>query len=543
MSQRSVHRTTQISFVQTRGDSPPLEASDESAVAVSSGMTSPLTPTRMTRLQEKYQLQQLNDRLAQYIDRMRTLETENQRLGLCIRNSEEVVTRERNNMRGAYERELAETRRLCDELSHEKARLQIECGKQTSTACFNDCVFCSIGQLDQELKDHKKLQKHLEKEVQDLSDRLNGVDQQKRSSEQEYVRVKSELQDLRVQYQKLEKDLEDETLNRLDNENRVTSLREELAFSKQLYDKELEETRRKRQIEITEMNQELQDEYKQKLQEALANMREQLETQIRMSRKEVEDMYENKVNENLASDFADLEKKYNDLLERNSLLRDEMYGRLRSKDMEVKLLFISFSFCRLKLTPTSLTGGELVSAKGTRKRRIFQERESEVFATYLALLFLANADFSVITLCNFQTHADFKGEVHILDHDLDGMFVKLVNNSGQDVPIGGWTLKRKAGGAEVSYKFHAKLVLKSDKTVTVWSCNSGVTPNPPGDLVMRNQQWPVGPRIRTTLFNASEEEVAWRESEKASRSERTSYRSSDPLDYGVEDGEQRCSLM
>ncbi|KHJ44926.1 hypothetical protein D918_04737 [Trichuris suis] len=133
MSQRSVHRTTQISFVQTRGSSPALEASDESAVAVSSGTTSPLTPTRMTRLQEKHQLQQLNDRLAQYIDRMRTLETENQRLGLCIRNSEEVVTRERNNMRGAYEKELAEARRLCDELSHEKARLQIECGKQVVT--------------------------------------------------------------------------------------------------------------------------------------------------------------------------------------------------------------------------------------------------------------------------------------------------------------------------------------------------------------------------------------------------------------------------
>ncbi|CDW53061.1 hypothetical protein TTRE_0000132401 [Trichuris trichiura] len=77
-----------------------------------------------------------------------------------------------------------------------------------------------------------------------------------------------------------------------------------------------------------------------------------------------------------------------------------------------------------------------------------------------------------------------------------------------------------------------RLVLKSDKTVTVWSCNSEVTPNPPTDLVTRNQQWPVGPRIRTTLFNASEEELAWRESENVSRSERTSYRSSDPLDYG-----------
>uniref|UniRef100_A0A5S6Q993 LTD domain-containing protein n=1 Tax=Trichuris muris TaxID=70415 RepID=A0A5S6Q993_TRIMR len=516
---------------------------------------------------------------------MRTLETENQRLGLCIRNSEEVVTRERNNMRGAYEKELAEARRLCDELSHEKSRLQLDCGKHLVTI---DELQKRVGQLEQELNNHKKLQKHFEGQVRDLTAKINVLDQQKRSSDQDYVRVKSELSDLRDQYQKLEKDLEEETLNRLDNENRVTSLREELAFSKQLYDKELDETRRKRQIEITEMNQELQDEYKQKLQEALVSMREQLDTQIRISRKEIEDMYETKLQalrdmadsnretasaaqedmlklrsqvgfletqrSKLSSDFADLEKKYNDLLERNSLLTEEMYSRLNSKDMEIKRLrdeaesmmkeykdlmdtkimltmeidayrrLLEGEEARLKLSPSPPTGGEVVSARGTKRRRIFQERESEIYATYV-------------------TNSGFTGEIYIVDHDLDGMFVKVVNNSTQDVPIGGWTLKRKAGGAEVSYKFHSKLLLKPEMTVTVWSCNSGAAPNPPGDLVMRNQQWPVGQRIRTTLLNVNDEEVAWRESEKSSRSERTSYRSSDPLDYGVEDDEQRCLIM
>jgi len=48
-------------------------------------------------------------------------------------------------------------------------------------------------------------------------------------------------------------------------------------------------------VELTEINQELEDEYKAKLQEALKEMRDQLDATIRINRKEIEDMYENKV--------------------------------------------------------------------------------------------------------------------------------------------------------------------------------------------------------------------------------------------------------
>lgn len=60
---------------------------------------------------------------------VRTLETENQRLSLQIRNTEEVVTRERNSVRSAFETELADARRLLDETAKEKARVQIEAAK------------------------------------------------------------------------------------------------------------------------------------------------------------------------------------------------------------------------------------------------------------------------------------------------------------------------------------------------------------------------------------------------------------------------------
>lgn len=58
------------------------------------GPTTPLSPTRLSRLQEKEELRELNDRLAHYIDRVRALELENDRLLLKISEKEEVTTRE-----------------------------------------------------------------------------------------------------------------------------------------------------------------------------------------------------------------------------------------------------------------------------------------------------------------------------------------------------------------------------------------------------------------------------------------------------------------
>lgn len=64
------------------------------------GPATPLSPTRLSRLQEKEELRELNDRLAHYIDRVRALELENDRLLLKISEKEEVTTREVRGSRG-----------------------------------------------------------------------------------------------------------------------------------------------------------------------------------------------------------------------------------------------------------------------------------------------------------------------------------------------------------------------------------------------------------------------------------------------------------
>ncbi len=93
------------------------------------GSGTPLSPTRITRLQEKQQLRDLNDRLAVYIDKVRSLESENSVLQLQISEKEEVRSREVTGLKALYEAELADARRCLDDSSKERAWLEIELGK------------------------------------------------------------------------------------------------------------------------------------------------------------------------------------------------------------------------------------------------------------------------------------------------------------------------------------------------------------------------------------------------------------------------------
>ena len=94
----------------------------------------PPSPTMISRLQEKNDLITLNDRLANYIDRVRYLESENNRLSVQVRSTEETVSREVTNIKSLYETELADARKLLDETSKDRARLQIEVGKYKGEA-------------------------------------------------------------------------------------------------------------------------------------------------------------------------------------------------------------------------------------------------------------------------------------------------------------------------------------------------------------------------------------------------------------------------
>ncbi|XP_005189553.1 lamin-C isoform X1 [Musca domestica] len=256
------------------------------------GAGSPTSPTRTSRLQEKEELQHLNDRLACYIDRMRHLENENNRLTQELQLAQDTVTREVSNIKALYEKELSAARKLLDEVSKEKAKLEIDIKrlweenddlKQKLEKKTKDCALAENsarvfesrfnevnGKYNQALADRKK--------AEDLAKDLQA----------ENARLLKQLDDLRKQ-------LEAETLARVDLENQNQSLREELSFKDQVHVRELTETRSRRQIEISELDGRLSKEYEAKLQQSLQELRDQYESQMRANREEIELLYDNEI--------------------------------------------------------------------------------------------------------------------------------------------------------------------------------------------------------------------------------------------------------
>lgn len=100
-----------------------------SFIRAADATVSSLSPTTLSRLQEKEELQQLNDRLAVYIDRVRALEAEKSALQQLLAEQEAGSDRELETLRLRYEKELGDARRALGDIAVERATLQVELNK------------------------------------------------------------------------------------------------------------------------------------------------------------------------------------------------------------------------------------------------------------------------------------------------------------------------------------------------------------------------------------------------------------------------------
>lgn len=90
------------------------------------------SPTKISRMQERDELGHLNNRLSVYIERVKNLEAENASLSAEIETTKVRTENEVNNMKNMFENELSDARKMLDETSMEKARIQLESGRNAS---------------------------------------------------------------------------------------------------------------------------------------------------------------------------------------------------------------------------------------------------------------------------------------------------------------------------------------------------------------------------------------------------------------------------
>ena len=117
----------------------PASSSQASSSASQSRSNSPASQAFRRIKEEKVELQNLNGRLANFIDRVRQLVSENNRLNLKITTTQDennrlnlqiTITQDTFSREiGKYEKELSDTRQLLDETAKEKGRLQLDAGR------------------------------------------------------------------------------------------------------------------------------------------------------------------------------------------------------------------------------------------------------------------------------------------------------------------------------------------------------------------------------------------------------------------------------
>ncbi|XP_066889321.1 lamin-B2 isoform X3 [Kogia breviceps] len=202
-----------------------------------------------------------------------------------------------------YEAELADARRVLDETARDRARLQIEIGKLRADL---DEANKSAKKREGELTVAQGRVRDLESVFHQSEAELAAALSDKRALENDVVELRAQLAKAEDGHAVAKKQLEKETLMRVDLENRCQSLQEELAFRKDVFEEEVRETRRRHERRLVEVDSSRQQEYDFKMAQALEELRAQHDEQVRLYRLELEQTYQAKLdNAKLSSDQND----------------------------------------------------------------------------------------------------------------------------------------------------------------------------------------------------------------------------------------------
>ncbi|KAI3377184.1 hypothetical protein L3Q82_009096 [Scortum barcoo] len=516
------------------------------------------SPTCLSRIQEKEDLRHLNDRLANYIQRVQELESERSSMLLQLEEKDESKSREMGNVRRLYEEELADVRKSLDGLAGEKARLQID--------YRNLC------------EEYRRLQSRNQKKESDLANALaqwRKVEATLSSKDAEYTQLLSEnrrlnedFSDVHGQLENVEGVLADtknqlssEILRRVEMENQVQTLKEQLELQRNISEQEIFEIRSRHESRLVEVDSGRRREFESKLAETMQQLRQDHESQLQQYKEEMDKTFSSKLQNaqqaaleknNVASATKDelettrirmetlstqvqqyqkekmvLEGRFQELertldrereawqqklcqKEQEMLnMRSQMYSQLEdyenlldvklALDMEInayrKMLEVEEQRLQLSPSPSQRTTVPRTHEHSTRKLRGKKRKHEGASGSSPAY--------------KMSSRSTEHGALSVDEVDVDGRYVRLRNNAEAEQPLGGWVVRRTyPDSGDISFHIPSSCVLAGGQTLTIWAAGAEMEADP-GDLVLQgHRSWGPITDVRVILLNPNHEEIA-----------------------------------